>query len=1348
MATNVRYLSIMAFPQEWTGSELRVNVLLLPSGDPTQPVQNELPFMSAQPVLQAVLVKGLVTPCWDESIVGDPAKPNSDLRIPLPLFHVTDNNVDPAIEEPGLLQPASKYDLFKLLAGQLNPVVLSPQTSTAFGIKKDLPPSYHAAGGTSPADNPCFAMQSGYGCDLRRNPAVVDPARVPSKQWQWGQIFSHALRQPRLGQTLGLIYQDVRVPVAPEQLADGGWLWFEIDTKSPANWYSKLVTNDPKPVRLYAARLPPIRTPQPLFAAVLFPTYPTKPKDNSHVLDEAQFEADAYLDGFAKIVHAHQPDSADAITGSDQRLAPGTDAGFQLGWDDVQVTTWLQRQLQTAQDLASSGGADEFPLGVLGYRVDVRWLQSNPSDAQNANPWVSLVRVNTTLSATSDHGIMFPQDGPQELVVEPTPVRAGQSTSFWLPRYFAHWRGRSLVVKDPYAYAFSGGRDLPQGNDSLHLTGTITDATDPLLRLRYGEWYQFRVRLADLTGGGPASTDEAKDAGVVTVPFLRHVPPKAVSVAADRKSSPQTLTVTRPRLHYPEMVFARPLGAGDAETDLTNLLTDLKSKAIKSVAQPDPDVVTLEVIVEARAPVGDTGHLASLADMNTSPETGDLDDGYRVVYRHQIPFMGDQLTLRVAPTACSQIRLMKAPEPGATTLPVPTARNLRIRLRGLGSGALDYWGSSIASTGLVTDVLARYEEPVDDQILAQGTLTQQLQAFYLREDPATSTHEVVAQGMEQAFALAGADESIARDVGKGLQKSLALGFRSSAPTPIENLARALGLPFEGQTISAPPGRRILFGAQSTLRHCVPQDGSSITFSSLKDLIGHWIVVIRLTLDRDWTYSGIVQKGSGHTGYDFTGGASPLRPAPRPMGQASGLSGFMFRGFATRDKTLLPLLRLTPHEIGRIPLPEVISKLATQATSDETKGETPRDQTDLVFFATVNSTVPQDEFPDLTYTAWAVTAHSTHPPSAQPLTLWSSGEALELPITAPPRQMPKLASAGIAESTYLTDPTYASTQQRKRALWFEFDVPPADPNDSYFFRILSYGPDPLMISGTADYEEQTEPSLPIDPEWIRMIAAGDRNDDAGKNAMTELVGAKTPLALGGKPIHYIVPVPDTMTESDLNMFGFWTMEVRVGHKLWSTAQARYGRPLRVAGVQYPPPPLAVNVERLSVPIPQQPTQSAQEAIWATADLARTVRGNVSLTKPWAPQTEIWFLLYAQVKRVDGQAWRNLLLAKVRGELQLPVLPPSPKNPYALPQVLIRSIPVAGVFSMTAVVDLLHKLGLPDTTPTSVLAVELFPENAKPDEPSQTAPDPLGTDLGTRRVLRVSPLTPIRSTCQAG
>jgi hypothetical protein len=130
--------------------------------------------------------------------------------------------------------------------------------------------------------------------------------------WQWGQIFSHALRQPRLGQTLGLIYQDVRVPVAPEQLADGGWLWFEIDTKSPANWYSKLVTNDPKPVRLYAARLPPIIAPQPMFAALLFPTYPTKPKDNSHVLDEAQFAADAYLDGFAKIVHAHQPDSADA----------------------------------------------------------------------------------------------------------------------------------------------------------------------------------------------------------------------------------------------------------------------------------------------------------------------------------------------------------------------------------------------------------------------------------------------------------------------------------------------------------------------------------------------------------------------------------------------------------------------------------------------------------------------------------------------------------------------------------------------------------------------------------------------------------------------------------------------------------------------------------------------------------------------------------------------------------------------------------------------------------------------------------------------------------------------------
>ena len=46
----------------------------------------------------------------------------------------------------------------------------------------------------------------------------------------------------------------------------------------------------------------------------------------------------------------------------------------------------------------------------------------------------------------------------------------------------------------------------------------------------------------------------------------------------------------------------------------------------------------------------------------------------------------------------------------------------------------------------------------------------------------------------------------------------------------------------------------------------------------------------------------------------------------------------------------------------------------------------------------------------------------------------------------------------------------------------------------------------------------------------------------------------------------------MSEASLELFGMFAYEIRVGHqKRWSTAQARFGPPLRVAGVQHPAPP---------------------------------------------------------------------------------------------------------------------------------------------------------------------------------
>ena len=129
------------------------------------------------------------------------------------------------------------------------------------------------------------------------------------------------------------------------------------------------------------------------------------------------------------------------------------------------------------------------------------------------------------------------------------------------------------------------------------------------------------------------------------------------------------------------------------------------------------------------------------------------------------------------------------------------------------------------------------------------------------------------------------------------------------------------LPVSGQTLSAPPGKRILFGAQSTLRHTLTQDRSTITFASQKDLVHHWVVVQRFTVNRDWTWRGV-----DATGFVFKG--------PDPVNGSATLA-----------------------QIGSIDLPTVVSGLAVQQTGDPAQ----RDSTKVVFFSTLSATVGMNRF---------------------------------------------------------------------------------------------------------------------------------------------------------------------------------------------------------------------------------------------------------------------------------------------------------------------------------------------------------------------------------------------------
>jgi hypothetical protein len=245
-------------------------------------------------------------------------------------------------------------------------------------------------------------------------------------------------------------------------------------------------------------------------------------------------------------------------------------------------------------------------------------------------------------------------------------------------------------------------------------------------------------------------------------------------------------------------------------------------------------------------------------------------------------------------------------------------------------------------------------------------------------------------------------------------------------------------------------------------------------------------------------------------------------------------------------------------------------------------------------------------------------------------------------------------------------------------------------------------------------------------------------------MTQMVPADN-VGVGNTGTFFLLPLPPGITSEDLDLFGFWTYEFRVGHrKFWSTAQGRYGRPLRASGIQHPPPHLICSVER------------AKPGVGVSAPYATTVYNGNRLYNLQAgdPQTRIWFMLYAQVWQSDGAAHRNVLLDHLQGKTflsqsQQKALAVNPQHGST------RDVLAGATFSDKEIDARLALLRLPSTTPLSVLAVEVlpgpltFPANLQRGARRAAAvaveEDPVGTDLGRRRILRTSPLTPVPATC---
>jgi hypothetical protein len=95
------------------------------------------------------------------------------------------------------------------------------------------------------------------------------------------------------------------------------------------------------------------------------------------------------------------------------------------------------------------------------------------------------------------------------------------------------------------------------------------------------------------------------------------------------------------------------------------------------------------------------------------------------------------------------------------------------------------------------------------------------------------------------------------------------------------------------------------------------------------------------------------------------------------------------------------------------------------------------------------------------------------------------------------------------------------------------------------------------------ELRPEPALALDAKWMRHIVSAQPRDDSGLRAVQSLEARSAAGA------HYLIPGLDAESPELLGHAG----------ARWSTAQGRFGPPLRIAGVQHPAPPLACQVVRI-------------------------------------------------------------------------------------------------------------------------------------------------------------------------
>ncbi|KAI9765192.1 MAG: hypothetical protein M1839_005610 [Geoglossum umbratile] len=1160
-------LVALPFLQQWSGSKLTVNVLLLPRKTPLKPlITGAPPFATANFKLTIHIQSG-----------------TEQLPISGTANYATESIPIVPTAEPVLKSLVTLFPVDPAAGGATRDVTNR--------VRKYAPLTYQEIAGSAPRRPGLLVTDRSYGCAInyKRRPYRPLP---PNPIMSWGKIFAICLRNYDLAKAAGLIRR-LSIDISDLTiLKNGGYLWVTLASDGDGGGLMDI----PGGFKTYAARIPHLAAARDLFTPLLLPV---TSEPTSLDYDEIFSELADYDDGWAKAVHCTQPRQMDPLSEKHDGSRPVKEVGILLGWDDEQVTAWMHRQM------APDPLKFDSPLGVQGYRVDVRVA----GDAS----WISLAKASGPLSVP---GVQLgPFDGELHVEVHPTQPDGIKTGDFWLPMYMTAWVGGSLVSMDLDRLRLAG----IENPTPLQIQGI-----NPGISLLYGKTYEFRVRFMDQTGGGPDVLSSPRIQGpspIASQLFQRWICPLRPRVEedvedetgqADPANPPAKLTIYRPLLHSPAV-----LCTGAYTDPMASLLQDIPVSKTehREPGLPDPDVDRVYIIVEVKAlrqdPIAPDGFMQIMDTTRSFPQD------------RKAPLILDLNWQEV-----HNASLLSSPAAGPLSL--PRARLVRLRISSLcrDEPQLVYFGSQDVRSGPPVEVLMRMDSTGESDLLIPIEPSKTFCALYMQPD-----HPVDPVSSDAQSAA-----------GTVIEKPPDIGSRIST---------ALEIPNDDLSFHARPGRRIVFACSSSLHYVIGPDRASITFSSQSDLALRWLVVIKLTLNRDWSWDGLSQ---------IT---------------------------LERDSVTVETLTL-PGDVN----------------SDALKFPD-RSQTDLVLIDAIDPRPADGDLPRELYVKYRVswTYQGTAAAAPPPLDF-----EIDLPVTTPPPQLPKIASAGIALSEYNRAPDYSTSEPRRRVLWIELAEPVKDHRDAYFGRVLAYAPDPLLAGTSFDATPKLEALLPIDPEPVRRIVQGQSNDSAGLSAMQRLIPSSDPL-------HWALPLPPGMNENSPELFGLFTYELRVGHanNIWSTAQGRFGPPVRVVGLQHPPPPLLCTVLRTAT------------FILVSAPFALPIN-NRRITLPKNLASAIWVMLYAQATQMDGADRRNVLIATAPA--------------IGIPHHAVSPVGEA-VFDLERdVFPVLEALGLSRKAPLSVLAVELMPQG---DPQRIRVEKPLTRDLGLQRILRSSNLEMVPGTC---